>query len=101
MKLLILLIAFGTATFYHNWFNGRLTASSEVFKQNKLTAAHMTLKFGTKVKITNLANNKSVIVKVNDRGAFKHNNFDLSKSAFKKIASLKTGVIKIKWEIVK
>ncbi len=52
------------ACYYHNKFNGRKTASGAVFSNNKLTAAHKTLQFGTKVKVTNIENNKSVIVEI-------------------------------------
>lgn len=58
---------YGVASFYHNKFNGKRTASGETFSQNKLTAACNRLPLGTKVRVTNLNNNRSVIVKVNDR----------------------------------
>ena len=60
----------GVASYYHNKFNGRKTASGEVFSNNKLTAAHRTYPFGTYLKVTNVVNGKSVVVKVNDRGPF-------------------------------
>src|SRR5690606_18578552 len=58
------------ACYYHNKFNGRKTASGIIFSNSKLTAAHKSLTFGTKVKVTNIENNKSVIVEINDRGPF-------------------------------
>lgn len=58
------------ASFYGPGFNGRLTASGEVFDQNALTAAHRTLPFGTRIRVTDLENGNSVIVKINDRGPF-------------------------------
>jgi rare lipoprotein A len=73
----------GVASYYHNKFNGRKTASGEVFSNNKLTAAHRTYPFGTYLKVTNVANGKSVVVKVNDRGPFtKGKELDLSRKAF-------------------
>jgi rare lipoprotein A len=73
----------GIASYYHNKFNGRKTASGEVFNNNKLTAAHRTYPFGTLLKVTNIANGKSVIVKVNDRGPFTNEKvLDLSRKAF-------------------
>ena len=73
----------GVAYYYHNKFNGRKTASGEVFSNNKLTAAHRTYPFGTYLKVTNVVNGKSVVVKVNDRGPFtKGKELDLSRKAF-------------------
>lgn len=73
----------GVASYYHNKFNGRKTASGEMFSNNKLTAAHRTYPFGTYLKVTNVANGKSVVVKVNDRGPFtKGKELDLSRKAF-------------------
>ena len=73
----------GVASYYHNKFNGRKTASGEVFSNNKLTAAHRTYPFGTYLKVTNVANGKSVVVKVNDLGPFtKEKELDLSRKAF-------------------
>lgn len=62
-----------------------ITASGEVFNPNKLTAAHRSLAFGTKVKVTNLDNKKTVTVIINDRGPFNHRIIDLSKAAAKAI----------------
>ena len=76
----------GVATYYHNKFNGRKTASGEVFSNQKLTAAHRTLPFGTQLRVTNPLNGKSVVVKVNDRGPFtKGKDLDLSHKAFMQI----------------
>lgn len=72
----------GMASWYGGKFHGRTTASGEVYNMYSLTAAHKTMKFGTKVKVTNLSNNKSVIVRINDRGPFiKGRVIDLSKKA--------------------
>lgn len=90
------------ACYYHNKFNGRKTANGDVFSNNKLTAAHKTLIFGTKVKVTNIENNKSVIVEINDRGPFtKGLEIDLSKKAFDAIShDRKAGKLKVKLELV-
>jgi rare lipoprotein A len=91
----------GVASFYGNEFQSRKTSSGEIFDQGKLTAAHRTLPFGTKVLVTNSQNGKSVTVRVNDRGPFaKGRIIDLSASAFKSIASLNAGVINVKIEVV-
>ncbi len=67
-----------------------------MFNQQALSAAHLDLAFGTRVKVTNIANNKSVIVSINDRGPFVHGRIiDLSKKAFSQIASLQQGVIDV------
>ena len=71
------------ASYYSDKLNGRKTASGQVFSNKKYTAAHKKLKFGTKVKVTNLANNKSVIVTINDRGPHtKKREIDLAKRPF-------------------
>ena len=91
------------ASYYHNKFNGRKTASGERFSNNKLTAAHRKLTFGTKVRVTNLVNEKSVIVLINDRGPFtRGREIDLSKRAFMDITDNKNhGVLSVKIEILK
>lgn len=87
----------GYASYYGNEFNGRKTASGEIFRQSNLTAAHKKLAFGTKVRVTNLANGKTVTVRVNDRGPFIANRIiDLSKSAANKIDMVGAGVAKVK-----
>ena len=63
-------VLLGKASYYHDKFHGRQTASGEIFDQNKLTAAHKTLNFGTVLKVKNLKNGKQVVVVVNDRGPF-------------------------------
>jgi rare lipoprotein A len=91
------------ASYYADKFNGRKTASGEIFDNNKMTCAHRTLAFGTKVKVINIANNQSVIVVVNDRGPQKTTReIDLSKSAFMKITENKNnGILKVNIETVK
>lgn len=85
----------GKATFYHDKFEGRKTASGDIFTQSKLTCASTTYKIGTKLKITNPKNRKSVICEVNDKGNLDINHIDLSKSAFRKIGNLNSGFLKI------
>lgn len=92
----------GKASYYADKFDGRKTASGEVFRQSKLTAAHKTLPFGTVVKVTNLNNKKSVIVKINDRGPFvKGRIIDLSKKAALAIDMVRSGVVPVKVEVLK
>ncbi len=92
----------GMASWYGRSFQGRPTASGERYNTNALTAAHRTLKFGTKVKVTNLNNGRSVIVRINDRGPFtKGRIIDLSGAAANKIGMIKTGVAPVKIEILK
>lgn len=92
----------GKASFYANKFQGRLTASGAVFDQNAKTAAHKKLSFGSKVKVTNLTNGKSIMVIINDRGPFvKGRIIDLLRSAFSLIGSLDSGVIKVRIEVVR
>ncbi len=91
--------ATGLASYYADKFDGRKTASGEIYSHSKLTAAHPTLPFGTMLKVTNLKNGKSVIVRVNDRGPFvKGRIIDLSKSAAIKIDAIRDGLVKVKVE---
>jgi rare lipoprotein A len=91
------------ASYYNDKFNGKRTASGRRFNNSKFTAAHKKFAFGTKLKITNERNNKSVIVEVIDRGPFsKKREIDLTKKAFMKIASNKgSGSMNVKIEILK
>lgn len=93
----------GKASFYGEKHHGRKTASGEVFNMHGLTAASNTLPIGTYVKVTNVKNSKSVVVKINDRGGFSKYGrlLDMSKGAFSQIASVKQGVITVLIEIVK
>lgn len=76
------------ASYYANKFHGRRTASGRVYDMNKLTAAHKTLPFGTKIRVTNISNGKTVVVEITDRGPFvRGREIDLSKKAFFTIAS--------------
>lgn len=89
------------ASYYADKYHGRKTSNGEVFNMYDLTAAHKTLPFNTKVKVTNLSNGKSVIVRINDRGPFvKGREIDLSKAAAVKIGMIKSGTAKVSLEIV-
>jgi rare lipoprotein A len=92
----------GTASYYGSGFHGGRTANGERFNQNDLTCAHNGLPFGCKIRVTNLRNNKSVDVRVNDRGGFaKHGRvIDLSKAAAGKIGMLGSGTAKVKIQVV-
>lgn len=90
------------ASYYANKFNGRKTASGKRFDNNKYTAAHKKLPFGTKVKVTNPVNGKFVIVEITDRGPFvRSREIDLSRRAFMEIAHNKSsGIVRVNIEIV-
>lgn len=90
---------YGTASYYANKFEGRLTANGEVFSQQKMTAACNVLPLGTWIKVTNLYNGRSVIVKVNDRLHYKNKRLvDLSKTAAKRMGYTGGGLTKVKVE---
>lgn len=90
------------ASYYADKFNGRKTASGDIFNNQMYTAAHKTLPFGTKVRVTNEANGESTMVTINDRGPFaKGREIDLSKKAFRDIARHHGyGTMKVTIEIV-
>lgn len=91
----------GKASFYADKYHGRLTASGERFSQQAATAAHLKLPFGTRVNVTNIANNKSVVVRINDRGPYIRGRIiDLSKAMFEKIADPKVGVIDVSVTVI-
>jgi rare lipoprotein A len=91
----------GKVAHYGAKFNGRKTASGEVFNMNAMTMAHKTLPFGTRVKVTNLANKKSVVVRVNDRGPSTPDRIgDLTTGAARKIGMTKAGVVEARLEVV-
>lgn len=80
------------ASWYGPTFHGRLTASGQVFDQERMTAAHKTLPFGTKLRVTNLRNGRSVLVVINDRGPFVRNRqLDLSKGAARRLGLIQRG----------
>ncbi len=91
----------GKASFYADKFEGSPTASGEKYKHSKLTAAHKSLPFGTKVRVTNLANNESVEVVINDRGPYVDTRIiDLSKSAAEKLGFINQGLAEVKVEVI-
>ena len=94
----------GIGSFYHPRFNGLQTATGEVFQQSKLTAASNNFKFHSWVKVTNLENNKSVIVRINDRMAVKSAKkgrvVDLTKEAARQLGVGVNGLIKVLVELV-
>ena len=91
----------GKVAHYGAKFNGRKTASGERFNMNAMTMAHKTLPFGTRVKVTNLANKKSVVVRVNDRGPTNPDRIgDLTTGAARKIGMTKAGVVDARLEVV-
>lgn len=91
------------ASYYGKEHHGRKTASGELFNMNAMTAAHKTLPFGTVIKVTSIDTDRSVIVRINDRGPYiKDRSLDLSKAAFFKIAPKRYGgSIKVKIKIIK
>lgn len=94
-------IQYGIASFYSNKFNGRKTSNGEIFNQQKLTGAHNSLPMGTYVRVTNLKNGKSVIVKINDR--LHHRNkriIDLTRAAAQKLGFVKSGLTRVKLEVL-
>ena len=94
-------LLYGTASFYANKFSGRRTANGEIFSQVKMTAACNVLPLGTWVKVTNLRNGKSVIVKVNDRLHAKMKRLvDLTRAAGQKLGFINSGVTKVKVEVL-
>jgi rare lipoprotein A len=93
-------VLYGTASFYANKFEGRQTANGEIFSQKKMTAACNVLPLGTWVKVTNLHNGRSVVVKINDRLHYKMKRVvDLSKAAALMIHHT-DGLIKVKVEVL-
>lgn len=94
-------IAEGIASYYAHDFHGKKTANGEVYDMHAMTAAHRSFPFGTKVRVTNLENNKSIIVRVNDRGPFKLERImDLSLGAAEALDMTKTGTAKVRLEVV-
>lgn len=91
----------GKASFYADKFEGRPTASGEKYKHSKLTAAHKSLPFGTKVKVTNLTNNQTVEVVINDRGPYVEGRIiDLSKSAAEQLGFVNLGLTEVQLMVI-
>ncbi len=93
----------GVASYYAKMLQGKKTASGERFDHNKLTAAHRTLPFGTRVKVTNLKTGRWVIVRINDRGPYnKKRIIDLTRKAAKHLGMLNgKGIVKVRVEEIK
>jgi rare lipoprotein A len=95
-------IHLGMASWYGEYHHGKTCASGEIFDMNKISAAHKTLPFNTRVKFTYPKTGKSLIVRINDRGPYWGNReFDLSKEAAKQLGLLSSGVDVLAWEILK
>lgn len=91
----------GKASYYADKFQNRKTASGELYKHKLKTAAHKKLPFGTRVRVRNVENGKTVVVKINDRGPFaKKRIIDLSKSAFESIGQLSAGVLDVEIQVI-
>jgi len=94
-------IWYGVASWYGPRFHGKKTSNGERFSKHGLTAAHKTLPFNTRVLVTNLKNNKSVIVRINDRGPFMGDRIiDLSEEAAKVIEAKQAGLSYIKLQVL-
>lgn len=92
----------GTASYYGAELGGNRTANGERFNPGAMTAAHRTLRFGSRVAVTNLSNNKEVIVRINDRGPFvKGRIIDLSHAAARRIGLHHSGTARVKLELLK
>lgn len=92
----------GAASWYGPGFYGRTTASGERLRKGTMTAAHRTLPFGTQVRVTNLSNGRSVVVRINDRGPFKyHRVIDLAHGAASQLRMMQAGEVPVKLEILK
>jgi rare lipoprotein A len=93
---------YGLASWYGRDFNGRPTASGEIFDMYAYTAAHRDLPFGTRVRVTNEANGRSVVVRINDRGPWVEGRIlDLSYAAAKALGMLEAGVVRVRLEVLR
>ncbi len=91
----------GLASWYGKKFHGRTTASGERYDMHALTAAHRTLPFGTRVRVTNLANGRRVVVRINDRGPFIRGRIiDLSYAAARQVGMVQAGVARVRVEVL-
>ena len=89
----------GVASYYGARHHGKRTASGEPFDQNALTAAHRSLPFGTRVRVTNQQNGKQVVVRINDRGPFRRGRIiDVSRAAAAQLDMLDRGVVRVRIE---
>lgn len=93
----------GTASYYHNMFEGRKTANGDIFRQKKLTGANNHLPLGTMVRVTNLNNGKSIVVKINDRmnKRLTHRRLiDLSREGARQLGFINAGLTKVRMEVL-
>ena len=91
----------GVASYYGREHHGKKTANGEIFDMTKLTAAHRSLPFGTHVKVTNLSNQRSAIVRINDRGPYYQGRIiDLSQAAAERLEMIKSGITNVKLEVL-
>lgn len=98
---IVLETTFGIASYYGEKFNGRQTASGEIYNMNELTAAHLNYAFGTIVRVTNTKNNQSVIVKINDRmPEYNGRVIDVSYQAAKELGMLIDGLAEVSIEVL-
>jgi rare lipoprotein A len=94
-------IGSGLASWYGPGFHGAMSASGEIFNANAMTAAHRTLPFGTQVRVTNMDNGRSVVVRINDRGPYSHGRvIDISEGAARVIGLINSGVAPIRMEVM-
>jgi len=94
-------LGMGVASYYGRRFHGRLTANGERFNMNAMTAAHKTLPFGSRVRVTNPRNGRSVIVRINDRGPFiAGREIDLSRGAAERIGMIRSGHAPVELELL-
>jgi rare lipoprotein A len=94
-------VLYGTASYYSNSFNGKKTANGEIYSHKKMTAACNVLPLGTWIKVTNLRNGKSVVVKTNDRlHARMKRVVDLSREAADKLGYVKSGLTRVRVEVL-
>ncbi|KLI64055.1 lipoprotein [Aurantiacibacter marinus] len=91
----------GVASYYGRRFHGRRTANGERFNMNEMTAAHRTLPFGSRVRVTNTSNGQSVIVRINDRGPFiRGREIDVSRAAAEEIGMIRRGHSNVELELL-
>jgi len=94
-------ILYGTASYYSNSFNGKKTANGEIYSHKKMTAACNVLPLGTWIRVTNLRNGKSVVVKTNDRLHTRMKRVvDLSREAAEKLGYVKSGLARVRVEVI-
>ncbi|GAO43279.1 septal ring lytic transglycosylase RlpA family protein [Flavihumibacter petaseus] len=94
-------VQYGTASYYASKFNGRKTASGEIYDSQRMTAAHNGLPLGTWIKVTNMRNKRTVIVRINDRLHYRNPRLvDLSRAAAKKLGYTGHGLAKVKVEVL-